>query len=104
MAVSGDGVRLQSPSSSVPPTITVRSRGTTYVGPVASTHQLVEIDAVHHDDLAAHRPDILVPRETASAETGAVDHDTSSLSGSELMLIRVSVPPSSVSRSLNHCR
>ena len=39
VAVSGDGVRLQSPSSSVPPTTTWRSRGTTYVGPLSSSHQ-----------------------------------------------------------------
>ncbi len=41
-ATSGDGVRLQSPSTSVPPTTTSRERGTRYVGPsgdVPSTHQ-----------------------------------------------------------------
>ena len=39
VAVSGDGVRLQSPSWSVPPTTTVSARGTTYVGPSESSHQ-----------------------------------------------------------------
>ena len=76
MAVSGDGVRLQSPSlvgaaddHGALPRHDVRRTGRIHP-------PVVEIDSVHHDHLAAHRADVLVAGETSSAEPGAVDHDT----------------------------
>ena len=37
---------------------------------------VVQGDAVHHDDLAAHRMDVEVARQPTGAEPRAVDHDT----------------------------